>query len=718
MRYLFLTIITTLLMTGFSAPEPNEEVTIIVELEDSTETFIEEVERRLPRLEIVASYDTIFNGVAIRGTAAELEKIAQMDIVKNQYPVHQYEALKEEGPTFSTEKLREKFQHPQTGKGVKVGVIDTGIDYNHPDLKSNYQGGYDTVDFDDDPMETKEEGATSHGTHVAGVIAADGEMEGIAPDANIYAYRALGPGGVGSSVQVIAAIEEAVKDGMDVINLSLGNDVNGPDWPTTHAVNKAIELGTTVVVAAGNSGPGAWTIGSPATSTDAITVGASALDMEAPFLQVAGVKEKIWIQVMVGSKVWDLNKKYPVQYMGTGEREINDLKGKIALFERGGIPFSHKALKAYQKGAIAVLIYNNEEGTFQGGLDGVNLPIPVAALSKEAGEWLKKQAIEENQWVETVNLSLGDQVAPFSSRGPVTTNWQIKPDVLAPGVEIHSTVPGGYESLQGTSMAAPHVAGIAALLKEAHPDWGPADIKQAITSTADPISNNKTFFPPTEQGAGFVDMNEALTPSLVIEQSSLTFGKTEDQLLRKKLPLRIKNLSKETLKVDVEKPDRKAGESWTIPMSFEIPPQSAKEVAVELRVSTAFLEDGVHEGYLSLQAGEKHYSVPYVYVKEQSDYQKVSGFELTQSWQRDHKATYRFHLAEKVEKGRVDLYRAGTMLSAGTLLEWKEEEAGLIEGELDLTGRALEGSYIAIVSVQTEEGEASYPFPVYIEGTE
>ena len=718
MRYLFLTIITILIMTGFSAPEPNEEVTIIVELEEPSETFIAEVERRLPRLEIVARYDTIFNGVAIRGTAAELEKIARMDIVKNQYPVYQYKALKENGPTFSTEKLRENFQHTQTGKGVKVGVIDTGIDYNHPDLKNNYKGGYDTVDFDDDPMETEEEGATSHGTHVAGVIAADGEMEGIAPDADIYAYRALGPGGVGSSVQVIAAIEEAVKDGMDVINLSLGNDVNGPDWPTTHAVNKSIELGTTVVVAAGNSGPDAWTIGSPATSTDAITVGASALEMRAPFLQVAGAKERIWIQVMAGSEAWDLNKKFPVQYLGTGEREINDVKGKIALFERGGIPFSHKALKAYQKGAVAVLISNNEEGNFQGGMDGVTLPIPVASLSNEAGEWLKQKAIKENQWVETVNLSLGDQVAPFSSRGPVTTNWQIKPDILAPGVDIYSTVPGGYESLQGTSMAAPHVAGIAALMKEAHPDWGPSDIKQAMTSTANPVRNGETLFLPTEQGAGFIDVNEALTPSLMIEQSSLSFGKTEGSLFRKKLPVTLRNLSKEALKVYVEKPDRKTGESWTTPMPFEIPAQSAKEVAVELRVSTAFLEDGVHEGYLTLQAGEKQYSIPYVYLKEQSDYQKVSGFELTQTWQGDRKAAYRFHLAEKVEKGRVDLYRAGTMLSAGTLLEWNDAEAGLIEGELDLTGKALEGSYIAIVSVQTEEGETSYPFPIYIEGIE
>src|SRR5699024_5954527 len=104
-----------------------------------------------------------------------------------------------------------------------------GIDYNHPDLELNYRGGYDLVDLDEDPMETTpEEGIpTSHGSHVAGIIAANGELQGVAPDAEIYAYRALGPGGRGTSVQVIAAMEKAAENGADVINLSLGNNVNG-----------------------------------------------------------------------------------------------------------------------------------------------------------------------------------------------------------------------------------------------------------------------------------------------------------------------------------------------------------------------------------------------------------------------------------------------------------------------------------------------------------
>ncbi|MGR9048492.1 S8 family serine peptidase [Halobacillus faecis] len=717
MRYGIIFFTCLFILTGFSAPDPNDEVTIIVELDESPDKFLKELERRLPRLEVVTSYDTIFYGVAIKGTAGELEKVARMKSVKNQHPVHTYEALDtEEELSFSTEFIRNQMRHPQTGKGVKVGIIDTGIDYNHPDLKENFKGGYDTVDFDDDPMETEGEGATIHGTHVAGVVGANGEMKGMAPDADLYAYRALGPGGVGSSVQVIAAIEEAVKDGMDVINLSLGNDVNGPDWPTTHAVNKAVELGTVVVVAAGNSGPNGWTIGSPATSSDAITVGASALSMKAPVLKVPGEREMIAIQTMSGSVPWKLAKKYPLTYSGTGEAEFGDVRGKIVLFERGGIPFSHKALKAYQKGAVAVLIFNNEEGNFQGGLDGVKLPIPVASLSNEAGNWLKENVIQQNQWVETMNVSLGDQVAPFSSRGPVTTNWEIKPDILAPGVDIYSTVPGGYQSLQGTSMAAPHVAGMAALIKEAHPNWTPEEVKQALTSTADLMRAGKQPFPPTEQGAGNVDLNEALDPELLIEQSSMSFGKIEDRIYRKQLPLTVKNLKDEPVSISIEKPKMEPGVSWTMPMSVKIDSGQTEKLSVELRVSAAFLEDGVHEGFFKVKEGEKVYTIPYVYVKETSSYEIVSGFELEASWQNDRVAGYRFHLAEDVNELRVDLYRAGTMLTAGTLLDVKDLQSGLIEGEVDIDDLNLEGSYLAIITAVTDEKESIYPFPIYIEG--
>ncbi|QAS53305.1 S8 family serine peptidase [Halobacillus litoralis] len=719
MRFYISIFLTFVILSGFSAPPtpaaPEEEVTIIVELKEDTAPFISELKRRLPRLEVVAEYDTIFNGIAIRGTAEELEKLVRMDNVVNQYPVQTYRSLGEKPLSFTTEDIRNRIQSPYTGEGIKVGIIDTGIDYTHPDLEANYSGGFDTVDFDENPMETEGEGKTVHGTHVAGVIGANGEMEGIAPEAELFAYRALGPGGVGSSVQVIAALEEAVKQGMDVINLSLGNDVNGPDWPTTHAVNKAVELGVVVVVAAGNSGPDSWTVGSPATSSDAITVGASALSMKAPILKVPGERSKVAVQVLSGSQKWKLDKKYPIEYVGTGEKDLENVSGKIALFERGGIPFSQKALRAYKAGAKGVLIANNEKGMFYGGLDGLNLPIPVGAISQEAGKWLVEKAVQQNQWIETVQESLGDQVAPFSSRGPVTTSWEIKPDLLAPGVDIMSTVPGGYQALQGTSMAAPHVAGVAALMKEAHPDWNAEQVKNALTTSAQLIYNKETPFPPTQQGAGFIDVNKALDPEIVISAAPLSFGKADDTFFRKKLSFKVENLSDEPVQLQMERPKSENGESWTVPMTMEIPPGKSEEADVELRLNNAFLEEGIHEGYLTLK-GDTDYQLPYVYVKERSDYNKVSGFELTQNWNDEKGGMYRFHLAEQVEKVTIDLYRSGTLLNIGTIAEIDQPRPGMIEGGAGLKNLDLKGAYLAVVTVNSNEGSDSYSFPVYIEG--
>ncbi|WP_281658951.1 S8 family serine peptidase [Halobacillus sp. Cin3] len=705
-----------LMVSGFRAPEPDEEVTIIIEVEQPVAEFVDELERTFPRLEVVARYDTLLNAAAVKGPVNELEKAARMETVRNQHAVTQYQTLATDEIPYSTHTLRNEMQTSYTGKGVKVGVIDTGVDYTHPDLTKNYQGGYDTVDFDDDPMETEGEGATIHGTHVAGVIAADGEMKGMAPDADLYAYRALGPGGMGTSVQVIAALEEAVEDGMDVINLSLGNDVNGPDWPTTHAVNKAVEMGAVVVAAAGNSGPDAWTVGSPATSSLAVTVGASSMKTEVPALKIPGEKQSINIQTLSGSVPWSLKKKYPVVYAGTGEKEMTDARGHIVLFERGGLPFFEKALKAYQAGAEAVLIYNHEEGSFSGGLNGSRIPIPAASLTKKEGLWLKEKAVEQNQWVETVMLPEDEQVAPFSSRGPVTTNWEVKPDLLAPGVAVWSTIPGGYTSLQGTSMAAPHIAGAAALLKEAHPDWTPKEIKSALVSTADVMEGKGESFLPTEQGAGVFNMKEALQPPLLFHQEDMVIGKVEGRLERKNLALTLENRTDEAVEVRFQQPERKQGETWELPLPFRLEGNETKEVSIGLGLNGSFLDDGVQEGYVSFQAGGVPYHVPYMYVNQKSTYEWVSGFEFTQRWPAGEKAEYRFHLSDPVDGIVIDLYRAGTMMWAATLVELGEQEAGMVEGEVSVKNQDLAGMYTAVVEIVHGGEKASYAFPVYIEG--
>ncbi len=245
-----------------------------------------------------------------------------------------------------------------TGKGVKVAVIDTGIDYDHPDLKRNYKGGYDVIDYDHDPMETvaSQGPPTLHGTHVAGIIAANGQVKGVAPEADLYAYRALGPGGQGTTEQVIEAIEKAVEDGADVINLSLGNTVNGPDWPTSIALDRAVEEGIVAVTSNGNSGPKMWTVGSPGTSTKAISVGASAPPIKTPYVTIAGQDREVTLFPIGGTLPWALKRDFALIDVGYGvEKDWKNLNadGQIVLIKRGLIPFSEKAKLAHEAGAKA-----------------------------------------------------------------------------------------------------------------------------------------------------------------------------------------------------------------------------------------------------------------------------------------------------------------------------------------------------------------------------
>src|SRR5690625_4003952 len=254
MRYLlFLSSFILLFTYNHGLALGSDKESIIIEVEGDPHEHRSFIEKNYPFIEVVAIYDQLFNGLALQAPPKRLAKISSLEFIKATHAVQTYEA------NDFTE-VDDQSQHSIipgelnttgfTGKGIKIAVIDTGIDYHHPDLEQNYEGGYDVVDLDEDPMETlvSQGIPTEHGTHVAGIIAANGEIKGVAPDAEIYAYRALGPGGSGSSIQVIAAMEKALEDGVDIMNLSLGNIVNGPDYPTSAAVNRAVELGMIVVI--------------------------------------------------------------------------------------------------------------------------------------------------------------------------------------------------------------------------------------------------------------------------------------------------------------------------------------------------------------------------------------------------------------------------------------------------------------------------------------
>ncbi|MFJ7936298.1 S8 family serine peptidase [Sporosarcina sp. NPDC096371] len=261
---------------------------------------------------ITREYKKAINGVAMTLPGTAVEDLLQSGVVKHVFKDYEVKVepsketqvaidpkMVDSIPQIGVDKL-----HAEniTGKGIKVGVLDTGIDYNHPDLKDVFKGGYDFVDNDADPMETTYKDwidagkpvdpgyvyYTNHGTHVAGTIAAqqknevDYAVKGVAPEVDLYAYRVLGPWGGGYTEGVLAGIEQAITDGMDVINLSLGAKTNDPLYATSVAINNAMLSGVVAVVAAGNDGPNEKTLGSPGAAALGITVGASDVSMNIP----------------------------------------------------------------------------------------------------------------------------------------------------------------------------------------------------------------------------------------------------------------------------------------------------------------------------------------------------------------------------------------------------------------------------------------------------
>nr|WP_314733438.1 S8 family serine peptidase [Anaerobacillus sp. CMMVII] len=523
-----------------------------------------------------------------------------------------------------------------TGKGITVAVIDTGVDYTHPDLAHAFGDylGWDFVSNDADPQETITgtlSRRTNHGTHVAGTIAGNGKIKGVAPDATLLAYRVLGPGGSGTTQNVIAGIERAVLDGADVMNLSLGNSTNNPDFATSLALDRAMADGVVAVTSNGNSGPNDWTVGSPGTSRQAISVGATMLPynlFSADIFTSEGVNYP-------SSAVMGYPSEEALLALNNGEYELvdvglagtdahfagKDLEGKIALMSRGDYPFVDKAQNAKDRGAIGAVIYNNVAGV-QPEVPGT--AIPMIMLTQEDGQKLLAELAAGNNTISfdiVFDKAVGETMANFSSRGPVMGNWMIKPDVSAPGVAIVSTVPlhhssgphtHGYAAFQGTSMSAPHVAGAAALILEAHPNWSVDFVKAALMNTAENLYDaNGNLYPHNSQGAGSIRVLDAINTDVLVTPGSHSFGiftKDGGREVRNQ-SFTVHNISTERQRFSI---DFKGHEGIKVMTSnnLQVQPGKTQELNFNVQVDAKNLKPGYYEGTFLLSYGNKQVEVP------------------------------------------------------------------------------------------------------------
>ncbi|GAA0453403.1 S8 family serine peptidase [Alkalibacillus silvisoli] len=720
--------------------ESEEELTVIVELEEPSvlqakhkgeqqqdrgdlelqrQDVMDAASEAAPSSEFNREYDYVFSGFSVEVQQNEIRDLAAVEGVNAVYPnvTHEAEILEstEIGAHEISPNMMDSAPHigandaweelGYTGDGVTVAVIDTGADYTHPDLQHAFGDykGWDFVDNNDDPQETPADDprgdATNHGSHVAGTVAANGEIKGVAPDATLLAYRVLGPGGSGATDDVIAGIERAVEDGADVMNLSLGNTSNDPDFATSIALDNAMADGVVAVASNGNSGPADWTVGSPGTSRDAISVGATELpymtydsSMSTPSgydYSTANVMGHPGEEALMA-----LNEgEFEFEYVGLGapsDFDGVDMEGKIALIERGEYAFVEKAENAKEAGAVGAVIFNNEPGEQP---DVPGMAVPTIKLSQDDGS-VMLQELESGNNTVSFDLAesgmMGETVADFSSRGPVTDTWMIKPDVSAPGVNIVSTVPThnpddpyGYAAMQGTSMSAPHVAGAAALLVQANPNWDTQEVKGALMNTAETLyDENGDRYPHNTQGAGSIRVVEAITTETLMAPGSYSFGTFEKENGKQveRQHFEIENLSDERKRfdMDVELFDGEDHIKVMTSNNLNVNPGSTQKVNMNVQVDASGLEGGYYEGLITLTHDDEIVEIPTIlFVQDPyevfpiEDLLDFGNFEL-------NNGIFDVTLGFNYDIDYVDFVIYDSSLAAGALIHGVDDQA---EGE-------------------------------------
>lgn len=581
----------------------------------------------------------VINGAGLYGDGKILNELIKADFIEGIYEDKVYTL--ERDITSKVIKsdlvynLKDSLGNYITGSNIKIGIIDTGVDYTHKELgggkfpNSKVVGGYDFADNDSDPMDYD-----GHGTHVAGIAA--GSEKGIAKDAKIYAYKVFSKNNTSTtSSLIIRALDQAIKDKCDVVNISIGlqNGVAKSDDPLSQAVRNAVTAGVTVVAAAGNNGVQSeffqYPITSPASVDVAIGVGASSDGMTG-IINTYG--KKILGQYPNESPDFK-DGQYQIVYCGLGRKEDFqgiDVRGKVALIERGQIYFGDKDLNAKDAGAVGVIVYNNVSGMPKITLISQDNPsrndfIPFLFVSFTDGQFLKEHINEVINISNEYGLGL---IAEFSSAGP-TSDFYLKPDLVAPGVNINSTyLNNSYVEMSGTSMASPVVAGAVALLKQAKPNLSPQEIKSLLMNTADILYNPASDrpFSPTLQGSGRVNIYNAINTNEIIFPSSLIFGIDTQS---KSFSLTLKNYSSVTktfsTSILIASNDTL---TLNIPSTITVKGNSSYTFNITLSATSDVINA---YGFIFFDSGLEKIHIPFVYLKDNKPKDPIYNVKINKS---------------------------------------------------------------------------------------
>ena len=605
---------------------------------------------RSEAIEELDSFGTVLNAIVVRADERQRDKLQRMPGVLRVHPDREMQMLLDRavlihGAPAAWLRLG---GIENAGAGIKIGIIDTGIDATHPgfqDSSLSVPDGFPKVLTDTDTAYTNNkvivarayQGTSAadvegHGTAVAmaaaGVLHESpvGPISGVAPKAWLGSYKVFRDGGGAPTSSVIHAIEDAIADGMDVINLSLGSNLAADPQidPMARAVESAVSQGVIVVVAAGNAGPDAMTVGTPGSAASAITVantssdrdfgGAMAFDDGRSYVAIPGDSSRNLPPVS-----GPIRSVFEVDSTGLACSELppNSFQGNIVFVMRGTCTFAQKFDVAERAGAIGVIVATDASRP-----DPITMSLDTARLAGVmlgyADGTLVRSTLQGGPVNGTLNFTIGpvrvdpNRLDSSSSRGP-NVDFTIKPDVAAVGSPLVTASPGGgYVAETGTSLSSPLVAGGAALIKQLRPGLTVAQYRSLLVNSARKLTlTGQSFTSVRAAGSGVMDLDLASQSTVTANPVSLSFGLIQSAGdVSRDLTLTNLGDTTDTFLLSVDSLARPISPQFSNDVLQLDPKASA---TIQVRVPVPAVAAGTVEGFVVIKSGNtgKDIRVPY-----------------------------------------------------------------------------------------------------------
>ncbi len=621
--------------------------------------------------QVLESVDTVANALLVQTSEANPQPWANLPNVLRVTPVHTVEMLLDRAVVVNkiTDAWAQIGGPANAGRGMKIAILDTGVDVGHPGFQNSpltTPDGYPLVNAAADlaftnnkvivarsyvallpsrDPDTSARDHVGHGTALA-MISAGGTavgpsatITGVASGAWVGSYKVFGTPGSNDKTTddaILKALDDAVKDGMDVVNLSLGSDIAERlgDDVEVQAVERATSAGVLVVVAAGNNGTGAFTVASPGTAPDAITVGAQRNDRTfAASLQVPGLSSFVAIPgdgpaptVPITSTLVDIQ-TLDGSGLACNALPAGSLSNRIALILRGTCTFETKLKNAASAGASAAVVYAAASSPDPIAMSVGTATLPAEMISNSDGVALKQALAAGSASTGTAIFTLSPfsidpgRLANFSAAGP-NVDASIKPDLVAVGENFYVAAQSfdvngdmysadGFLLVDGTSFSAPTVAGAAALVKAARPGLTAAQYRSLLINSATLLTAGT--FSVQQAGTGSLNAGAALRATAAMYPTSLSFG-AGDGFPRGSLTLTVSNVgtAKDTFTLRAV-PNGNSPVASLSASSLVLGPGASGNITVSFGASN--LEAGAYEGSILIAGanGQVESRVPYWY---------------------------------------------------------------------------------------------------------